>query len=66
MNKHTSNDDNNIMDWSYEHTLLYHYIEYKSIEQIWTKQLDLNQLQQQLFQQQRVWLQGNNFSRNVI
>ena len=37
------------MDWSYEHAVLYHCVEYKTIESVWTKQLYLPQLQQIFF-----------------
>ena len=37
------------MDWSYEHALLYHYVEYETIEFIWTEQFDLTQLWKQFF-----------------
>ena len=32
------------MHWSYEHVLLYHYIEYKKIELVWIEHFDLPQL----------------------
>ena len=41
--------DNNNIDWSYEHALLYCYVEYEMIELIWTQQLDLPQLLWQFF-----------------
>ena len=44
------------MDWSYDHALLYSYIEYETIESFWTEQVDLPQLWRNLFQQQQVWL----------
>ena len=54
------------MDLSYKNALFYHILEYEKIESVWMEQLDLSKLRQQLFQQQQVWNQSNNCSRNVI
>ena len=37
------------MDLSYDHALLYHYVEYKTIESFWAEQLDLPQLRRICF-----------------
>ena len=54
------------MDWSCENSRLYHYVEYKMIELVWTEQLDLPQVIKLLFQQQRLWLQSKKINGNVI
>ena len=49
MQNHKNNYENINMDWSYEHELLYHYVEYKTIESVWTDKLDLPKLKRNFF-----------------